>query len=289
MSRVEPGEVRAQLPASPPEQPDSFDADLPGPGARHPARALALAASELLRLLPVERQPRVRAGRLPQHRPRRSRAVLAVEPRAQRARGGGHGLDAPDGRALARLERRDPGHGLDEHAGRADLRPGAQLRLLVGPCGLARRGSAAGRLRVRAQPQLGGEGGAPRRLRPRQRARHRGRRALRHAACRPGRRSAQRCRARSRTLRGGRHDRHHHDDGPRSARGHRGRGPGVRPLAARRRRHGGLGDDPAGVPLDVAGHRGRRLARPQCAQVARAPPSTARSTTSATPSTSCAS
>ena len=43
----------------------------------------------------------------------------------------------------------------------------------------------------------------------------------------------------------------------------------ARPLAARRCGHGGLGDDPARVPLDVGGHRGGRLAGAQRPQVAR--------------------
>ncbi len=61
-----------------------------------------------------------------------------------------------------------------------------------------------------------------------------------------------------------------------------------RPLAARGRRPRRLGHDPARVPLPLGRDRGGRLARLQPPQVARAPPSTARSTTSATRSTSCA-
>ena len=86
----------------------------------------------------------VGARRLPQHRPRRARPVLAVEPGADRAGGGRHRLAAADGRPVRRLERRHPGHGLDQHAGRAALRARAGHRLR------ARARRAAGRARGRS-------------------------------------------------------------------------------------------------------------------------------------------
>ena len=50
---------------------------------------------------PVQRHARERARRLRQHRPRRARPGVAVEPGAHRGRRGRHRLAAPDGRALA--------------------------------------------------------------------------------------------------------------------------------------------------------------------------------------------
>ena len=89
------------------------------------------------------------------------------------------------------------------------------------------------------------------------------------------------------TVRDRRHHRHHDVDGARSDRRHRGRRRATRPLAARGRGDGRLGDDAAGVPLDV----GRASKAPtrscQPAQVARRRRSTAPCTTCATRSTWC--
>ena len=115
------------------------------------------------------------------HGSRRPRPLLAVEPRAHRSRRGRDRLDAPDARPLRRMERRDSGHRFDLHAGRAALRARARHRFRTEPRRAAGRSAAAGRLHVGAQPQLGREGGAARRLRPRQRPPHRQRRAVRDA------------------------------------------------------------------------------------------------------------
>ena len=71
-----------------------------------------------------------------QHRPRRARPLLAVEPRAHRNRRSGHRLDAADDRPLRRMERRDPGHGFHLHAGRSALRPRARHQLRLNRGGL---------------------------------------------------------------------------------------------------------------------------------------------------------
>ena len=70
-------------------------------------------------------------------------------------------------------------------------------------------------------------------------------------------------------LRDRRHGRHDHDDGHRPGRSDRRGRAAPWPLAPRRRRDGGLRDDPARMPLDLGGDRGRRLARGQRAQMAR--------------------
>ena len=148
----------------------------------------------------------------------------------------------------------------------------------------AGRAAAAGRLRLGAQPQLGRQGGAARRLRPRQRARSSpATTQLRDARrTRSPRRSRADLAARPPPVRGRRDHRHHaRRRSIRSARSPRSRA-----------RHGlwlhvdaamaGSRDDPAGVPLDVGRRRGRRLAGRQPAQVARRARSTARCTTCAT-------
>ena len=115
-------------------------------------------------------------GDYPQHRPRRARPLLAVEPGADRARGGRHRLDAPDGRPVRRLERRHPGHRLDQHAGRAALRARADDRLLrwraAGLQAATRRSSSTPRrhatarwTRPRCSPASGATTSADRRAR----------------------------------------------------------------------------------------------------------------------------
>ena len=259
----------------------------PRPGRR--ARPLALAAPALLRLLPLERRALVGARRLPQHRPRRPRPLVAVEPGADRDRGGHDRLGAADDRPLRRVERRHPGHGLDLHAGRARLRARAGLGLLARARRAAGRGAAARRLRL---GRTATARSTRRRCWPASAATtcasvaHDERYAMRPDALDEAIRADLAARPQpcavvattgTTTTTAIDPDR----------RRRRGRAP-PRPLAARRRGDGRLGHDPARVPLAVGGHRGRRLARPQPAQVARARPSTARSTTCATPSTSCA-
>ena len=155
MARTAPGEVKAQLPATPPEQPEPFDAMLADldaivmPGLSH------WHASAVLRLLPVQRRALERARRFRQHRTRRARPRVAIEPRADRGRGSRDRLAAPDARPRRRVERRDSGHRVDEHARRARLRARAHDALQPRARRPAGRSRAARRLRVGAQPQLG--------------------------------------------------------------------------------------------------------------------------------------
>ena len=206
-----------------------------------------------------------------QHGPRRARPVLAVEPGADRARGGDARLGAPDGRPLRRLERRHPGHGLHQHAGRAAVRArearrgygldrgglqGEAKPLVVYTSAHAtarsrrRRCSPASAARTSARLPVDG------RLRDARRRARRGHpRGPRPAACCPARSWPRPAPPRPRAL---------DPIEPIAA-----LALDARPLAARRRGDGRLGDDPARVPLDVGGHRGRRLAGAQPAQVAR--------------------
>ena len=185
----------------------------PRPGGR--ARPLALAAPALLRLLPLERRAVVGPGRLPQHGAGRPRPLLAVEPGADRDRGDDDRLGAADDRPLRRLERGHPGHGLLVHAGRAHLREGEGLGLLARARRAAGREPAARRLRLGPQPQLGGQGGPPRGLRPGERPRGGDRRGVRDAARRARRGDPGRSRRRPDAVRGRGHDRHHDHDRPR--------------------------------------------------------------------------
>ena len=134
----------------------------------------------------------------------------------------------------------------------------------------AGRGEAAGRLRVRSGAQLGREGRPPGRVRPRERAvgsptTRRMRidpEALERRRPRGPRRGQAPCAV---VATAG----HHRLDGHRPGRGDRRGGPRARALAPRRRGHGGLGDDPARVPMALGGRRGGRLAGDQRPQVAR--------------------
>ena len=85
------------------------------------------------------------------------------------------------------MERRHPGHRVDLHAGRADLRPRAGDGYALARGGLQGETRTPLRLRLGAQPQLGRQGGAARRLRPRQRAARPVRRRVRDARRRAGR------------------------------------------------------------------------------------------------------
>ena len=157
------------------------------------------------------------------------------------------------------VQRRDPGHGLDEHAGRAHLRPRAGDELCAGARRPAGRNAHAARLCVGARPQLGRQGRAARRLRPRQSAPRSVRRPIRHARRRARRNGRRGSRERRPALRDRRHRRHDRNDGDRSDRGHSRDRAAPRNLAACRRRDGGQRDDPARMPLDVGGRRGRGL------------------------------
>ena len=168
------------------------------------------------------------------------------------------------------LERRDPGHGLDQHAGRAHLRARAGDRLRAGARRPAGRNAHPSRLCVGARPQLGRQGRAARRLRPRQSAPRSVRR--RNTPCAP-----------TRWPRWSRRISRNGDlpcaivatvgttattaIDPIAAIAEIAAAPWD--LAACRRRDGGQRDDPARMPLDVGGRRGRGLAGDQRAQMAR--------------------
>ena len=101
MAPVEPGDIHARLPSAPPESAESLDGIfaeiertiVPGLSLwQHP---------QLLRLLPGQRPARKRPRRLPQHRSRRPRSLLAIESRPHRSRGGHDRLVPPDGRSLS--------------------------------------------------------------------------------------------------------------------------------------------------------------------------------------------
>ena len=102
MARTAPGDIKAQLPARPPEQ--------SGGVRRHPAptsKRSSCRASRTGSIRGSSATSRPTAllasvlGDYAQHRPRRARAGLAVEPGAHRARRGRDRLDAPDGRPVA--------------------------------------------------------------------------------------------------------------------------------------------------------------------------------------------
>ena len=129
MARTEPGDVRKQLPPQPPEQPEAV---------RRRSSAISIASSS-----PASRIGSIRSSSATSPATAPLASVLgdyvstglgvlgpgvAIEPRAHRARGGGHRLDARDARAVRRVERRDPGHGVDQHADRPDLRARADDR-----------------------------------------------------------------------------------------------------------------------------------------------------------------
>ena len=209
-----------------------------GSRPRRPARLVALAASAFLRLLPRQRAACRRPRRSRLDRARRARALVAVEPGGDRGRRGGDRLAAPDARPLAGLERRHPGHRLDLDAGCAHLRPRARHGLRARARRPAGRNANAARLRVGARPQLGRQGRASRRLRPRQFAARPVRRSIRDARRRAGRDGRRRRRERRPPVRHRRDRRHDGDDGDRSGRGYRGGRAAPRRLAACRRGDG---------------------------------------------------
>ena len=132
MAKTKPGEIRDALPSAPPTEAEDFGAVIEDlnrlvvPGLslwQHPRFFGYFPANAL-----AGRNPR-RSG---QHRPRRDRALVAIEPGGDGSRGSRHRLAAADARAVPGLERRDPGHRLDQHAGRAHLRARAGDELRAG-------------------------------------------------------------------------------------------------------------------------------------------------------------
>ena len=116
-ARPSPAQIKAQLPARAARAGRAVRGDPPRSRPHRHARPLALAASRTSSATsPATATLGQRARRLRQHRPRRARPRVAVEPGADRSGRGRHRLAAPDGRPLRRLERRHPGHGVDQHA-----------------------------------------------------------------------------------------------------------------------------------------------------------------------------
>ena len=171
MAKTAPGEVKAKLPPSPPQQPESFDAivgDLdrivmPGITSwQHPrffgyfpssgalSSVLGDYVSTGLGVIGLAWQS--------------SPALTEVEEVDDR-------LAAADARAVRAVERRDQRHRVDEHARRVDVCARARRRTTaLAAAGCRRNRRPAGGLHVGAQSQLGGEGGAAGRLRQGQRA-----------------------------------------------------------------------------------------------------------------------
>ena len=167
------------------------------------------------------------------------------------------------------LERRHRGHGVDQHDGRPDLRARANQRIRARARRPAGERGAADRLRLRAFAFFGRQGRAARRLRPRQPSPDPVRPGLCDAPGRAGGRDPGGHRGGAETLRGRGDLGHHGDHRARPDRGDRGGREAARPLAARRRGDGRLGDDPTGMPVDVARRRGGGFLGVQPAQMAR--------------------
>ncbi len=290
MAQTAPGEIKASLPIAPPRQPEAIRRHLSRHRLHRRRRAHQLAASALLRLFPLEWPARQRARRLPQHGPRRHRA----SPGNRVRRSPSSRRSSPTGCARCSACRRAWSGVIQDTASTSTLVALLCARerttgLLPGRGGLAGRSAAARRLCRRRTVT----------------ARSKRRRCWPDSA-------ATTC-ASSRTTRSTRcAPRRSSTLIERDLAAGRGRAPIVattgtttttaldplaaiapgrtraRAVAARRRGDGGLGDDPARMPLDVGRRRARRLAGRQPAQVARVRRSTARSTTSATPSISSA-
>ncbi len=102
MARTAPGEVRAQLPASPPGSAGDVRGDPRATWTRIIVPGTdALAAPGVLRLFPVERELVERAGGFLEHGAGRARALVAGEPGADGVEEVVDRLDAADGRAFA--------------------------------------------------------------------------------------------------------------------------------------------------------------------------------------------
>ena len=287
MAQVEPGEIRAQLPATPPEQPEPFDAVLARPRPRSSCRGSPTGST--------------RASSATSRPTRRSPSVLGDYLSTGL---GVLGLSWQSSPALTELEEvvtdwvrqmvglSDAWSGvIQDTASTSTLVALLCARERTTDYALARGGlqaeaRAAGRLHLAPEPQLGREGGAARRASA---ARTCGwcprRQPTPCAPTRSTRRSRRDLARGPAPLRRRRHDRHHDDHRHRPARRDRRGGAGARALAARRRRDGRLGDDPARMPLDVgrASRAPTRWSSTRTSGSARR--STARSTTSATPST----
>ena len=289
MAQTAPGDIKARLPAVAARPARAVRGGARRPRHHRHAGAVALAVAGVLRLLPLQRHTRQRARRLRVHRPRRARAGVAVEPGADRSGRSRHRLAASDGRAC-----RTPGRA----SSRTPRPPRTLLALIcarerVTSYALARGGlqaephalvvyaSAYSHSSVDKAALLAGFG----------------KDNIRHIACddafamRPDALAAAIAddRAAGRVpVRGRRHDRHHHHDRARPGAGDcRGRRR-HRHLAPRRCRDGRLGDGAARMPVDVGRRRGGRFAGRSTRTSGSARPSTARSTTCATPSISCA-
>ena len=292
MARTEPGDDQGAAAGDAARHARDLRRHPRRPRAHHRARALALAAPAVLRLLPVQRLAR--------------RACSATTSAPASASSGSSWQSSPalteleevvtdwmraDGRPVRRLERRHPGHGLDQHAGRAALRARAHHRLTAWPAAGCRPkpqplvvyASAQSHSSVDKAALLAGFG---RDERPRRR------RTTTHYAMRPDALAAAidaDLRAGRSALRRRRDDRHARPPPP-SIRSTRSR--------AVAERHGiwlHVDAAMAGSAMILPecrwmweGDRARRLAGRSTRTSGSARRSTARSTTSATPSTSCA-
>ena len=98
LSQAEPGDLRAALPAHPPEQGERFDAGARRPRRADPARHHALAAPVVLRLLPGQRERPVHSRRPARVRTRRAGHALVDLAGGHRARDPRPGLAARDAR-----------------------------------------------------------------------------------------------------------------------------------------------------------------------------------------------
>ena len=201
LSQVAPGEIRAALPADPPERGEPFDGRAARPRRDRPAGHHALAAPVVLRLLPGQRQ---RAGD-----PRRSARV--------RARRAGHvvgdlagGDRARDARPRLARRAAGPARRVPVQRRRRRRHPAHRLRRRArGPAGRAapgerrrdrarrRRGRAVRRLHLDADALVGREGLPHRRSRLGRAAQDRHRPGDARRAARPAARGDRGRRARA--------------------------------------------------------------------------------------------
>ena len=218
MSRVQPGEIAARLPAAPPDQAEGLERH-----RRRPRRIVLPGITHWnhpgwFAYFPSNTDLSLGAGRPRGLRPGRAGHELADQPRGHRGRGRGHGLAAPDGGPARCLQRRDPRQRQHGHLLRPAVRARAHQRLQPEPRRPAGEARAACRVRLRPGAQLHRQGGPAGRLRRRPPAPDRHRRRTRPA--------------------------------PRPAGGGHRRGPGRRPPAlrrgGRRRHHGHHGPRPVG-------------------------------------------
>ena len=243
LAQVEPGEIRARLPAHPPERGRAVREPAARPRRRASARADALAEPAVLRVLRDVRLGACDPRGASRRRAEQRRDPLADVAGAPGARGGDARVARRAARPPRRLARPDRGRRLDlDHrraGGGAPRTARRRRRRLLGACALV-RGQGVQAPGARGAEDAGGRGvPAPaRRARPRRR------------------------------VRGRRHGGHDLVDFGRSRRSDRGRLRAERRLAARRRGVRRRRDGLPRAPLGVRGDGACRLARREPAQVA---------------------